>query len=500
MSDKGARFPLGLDALGAYAGMPSLDDPGQAPRRWPWAVAACLLASSIAAALWPAGGVAQSNAASPAPAVAGRLAAMVQPSRPPDSTPNSTPKTTSDLLAGIDDGPEGRLMAAYQLLAAGNIAQARLLSEDLAASHPTFALGQLLQADLLAARSGRVGALGSALAAPAATLASAASADPGLAALHLEAQRRLDALRTPPPPGTVPAELLLLPPSIRTAMVVDVSRSRLYLLGNGRGGLRLLRDYYVSVGLHGAEKRADGDQRTPLGVYWITNQFAAHQIQARFGLGALGINYPNAWDRSQGRSGRGLFVHGVPANTLARLPYATDGCVALANDDLLELAAATAPGQTPVLITQQLNWVAPQAAAQAATSFRAAYDSWDQARQAGDQAQASRWHDPLAQIDAAVAQSQAQRQDLSLIAWNGDAEPVVVATSRQPGAAGTTGTPVRQYWVQRGGQWRILFEGQVPAVSPRSGPVPPGWMDASDRQAAAGGGRPVVAPSNARGG
>ena len=127
------------------------------------------------------------------------------------------------------------------------------------------------------------------------------------------------------------------------------------------------------------------------------------------GLGALGINYPNAWDRSQGRSGRGLFVHGVPANTLARLPYATDGCVALANDDLLELAAATAPGQTPVLITQQLNWVEPQAAAQAATSFRAAYDSWDQARQAGDQAQASRWHDPLAQIDAAVARWCARR-------------------------------------------------------------------------------------------
>ena len=493
MSDKGGRFPLGLDALGTYAGVPPLENPGQAPRRWPWAVAACLLGGSIIAALWPAGGVAQSSAGGPVPAAVGS----------PAVSPNLTPNLAPNLLAGTDDGPEGRLMAAYQMLAAGNIAQARLLSDALAASHPNFALGQLLQADLLAARSGQVGALGSALAAPVAAPASAASTagdDPGLAALQLEAQRRLAALRAPPPAGTVPAELLLLPASVRTAMVVDVSRSRLYLLGNGQAGLRLLRDYYVSVGLHGADKRTDGDQRTPLGVYWITNQFAAHQIHARFGLGAMGINYPNAWDRNLGRSGRGLFLHGVPASILARLPYATDGCIALANDDMLELAAATAAGQTPVLISRQLNWVAPQSATQAAAGFRAAYDSWDQARQAGDQAQVGRWHDPQAQIDPAVAQSQAPRQELSLIAWNGDAEPVVVATSRQAGA-GATGTPVRQYWVQRGGQWRILFEGQVPAVSPRSSPVLPNWMDASDRQAAAsGGGRRAVPPGTARGG
>ena len=494
MSDKGGRFPLGLDALGSYTGLPPLENRGKAPRRWPWALAACLLGSGITAALWPAGGEAQSKAAGPASAAGVGQAALASPSLGPN------------LLAGTDDGPEGRLMAAYQLLAAGNVAQARLLSETLAVSHPNFTLGQLLQADLLAARSGRVGALGSALATPPAApgsatrAATAASPDPGLVALQLEAQRRLDALRARPPAGTVPAELLLLPPSMRTAMVVDVSRSRLYLLGNGPGGLRLLRDYYVSVGLHGADKRTDGDQRTPLGVYWITNQFAAHQIHARFGLGAMGINYPNAWDRNLGRSGRGLFVHGVPASILARLPYATDGCIALANDDLLELAATTAPGQTPVLIARQLNWVAPQSATQAGASFRAAYESWDQARQAGDQAQVIRWHDPLAQIEAAVAQSQAQRQELSLIAWNGDAEPVVVATSRQQGAAGSTGTPVRQYWVQRGGQWRILFEGQVPAISPRSSPVPLNWMDPSDRQAAASSGRRAVAPGTARGG
>ncbi|MDH4393001.1 MAG: L,D-transpeptidase family protein [Aquabacterium sp.] len=484
MSGKGGRFPLGLDALGTYASLPAVEPSAAAPRRWPWAVAACLLGGSIIAALWPAGGVAQSKAFAPTPAAAGGQAPVVSP---------------ASLLAGTDDGPEGRLMAAYQLLAAGDIAQATLLSEALATSHPNFALGQLLQADLLAARAGQVGALGSALA-PVAASARAAEGGGDLAALQLEAQRRLDALRARPPEGTVPAELLLLPPSMRTVMVVDVSRSRLYLIGNGADGLTVLRDYYVSSGLQGVDKRIDGDQRTPLGVYWITNWLNAQHIDARFGQGAMGINYPNAWDRSLGRGGRGLFVHGVPADTLARLPQATDGCIALANDDLLELAAATAPGQTPVLIARQLNWVVPQAAAQGAAGFRAAYDSWNQARMAGDQDQARRWHDAGAQIEEAVAESRAPRQELSLIAWNGDDQRLVVATSRQA-RAGAKGIPVRQYWVQRDGQWRIFFEGQVPASASRSSPAVPVWTDAAARQVAGTAARPpLTQATSGRGG
>ncbi len=470
MSGKGGRFPLGLDALRSIDSAPASESSRAAPRRWPWAVAACLLGGSIMAALWPAGGVARSTPAATKPIARGLA-----------------PAPAPTLLAGTDDGPEGRLMAAYQLLAAGDITQAQRLSDALAISHPNFALGQLLRADLLSARAGHVGALGSAFATAGTTAAAAGQEQHGLAPLQLEAQRRLDALRARPPEGTVPAELLTLPASVRTAIVVDVSRSRLYLLGNGQDGLTLLRDYYVSVGRYGVDKRTDGDQRTPLGVYWITNRLDARHIDARFGQGAMGINYPNAWDRSLGRSGRGLFVHGVPADTLARLPYVTDGCIALANDDLLELAGVAAPGQTPVLVARQLTWVAPQAAAQAAADFRAAYATWDRARMAGDLTQVRTWHDQAAQIEEPVTLSQAPRQDLSLIAWNGDAQRLVVATSRQPGVgAGASDLPVRQYWVQRDGHWRILFEGRVPAASSRGGFTAPTWIDAAAGQVATG--------------
>jgi murein L,D-transpeptidase YafK len=51
----------------------------------------------------------------------------------------------------------------------------------------------------------------------------------------------------------------------------DASRSRLYLFENRSTGLTLVADFYISVGKSGVEKNAEGDLRTPMGVYFITS-------------------------------------------------------------------------------------------------------------------------------------------------------------------------------------------------------------------------------------
>ena len=43
-------------------------------------------------------------------------------------------------------------------------------------------------------------------------------------------------------------------------------------------GLVLVADYYASVGKLGTEKVVEGDQRTPLGVYYITSRLDAKQL------------------------------------------------------------------------------------------------------------------------------------------------------------------------------------------------------------------------------
>lgn len=88
-----------------------------------------------------------------------------------------------------------------------------------------------------------------------------------------------------------------------------------------------MADYYASVGKSGIEKATEGDQRTPLGVYFITSRLDPATLKDFYGAGALPINYPNPLDQSRARSAA---ASGCTARRLtsSRVPLATDGCVA----------------------------------------------------------------------------------------------------------------------------------------------------------------------------
>jgi len=369
------------------------------------------------------------------------------------------------LFAQLKPGPEAQLVSVYEALAEGQFDKASELSQALVKKYPNFALGRLLQADLLATRAGQPAALGAPVNSP--------SASEPINPRRMEALRRLGALLDPPAKGLVPREFARLAPEVRTAVAVDASRSRLYIFRNGPGGLSLIADFYASVGQAGVSKHAEGDMRTPLGIYWITGALTANQIRPIFGAGAMGLNYPNAWDRSQGKSGRGVYVHGVPDETLAREPYSTDGCVALSNLDYLEVAAKITVLQTPVVIAESLDWVTPATAAEAARAIEptlAARNASRSTRAANDELM---WHDPNGTFENLKGYTLAPFKPTSVIGWFHDAAPLLVVTGVQA-ADDATRPPmaVRQYWTQREGQWRMVFEGAVPlAVKVESPPV-----------------------------
>ena len=78
-----------------------------------------------------------------------------------------------------------------------------------------------------------------------------------------------------------------------------------------------------------------------------------------YGRGAFPINYPNEWDKRNGRSGFGIWLHGTPSDTYSRPPRASDGCVVLANPDMDRVGATLQVGITPVIISNTVEWVAP---------------------------------------------------------------------------------------------------------------------------------------------
>jgi len=116
-----------------------------------------------------------------------------------------------------------------------------------------------------------------------------------------------------------------------------------------------MTDYYVSQGRYGVNKAKEGDQRTPLGVYYVNARIPGPKLPDFYGTGALPINYPNEWDKRNGRSGSGIWLHGTPSDNFSRPPLSSDGCVVLANPDLQSLYATAEVGKTVVVISDTCN-------------------------------------------------------------------------------------------------------------------------------------------------
>ena len=112
--------------------------------------------------------------------------------------------------------------------------------------------------------------------------------------------------------------------------------------------------YPCSTGENKGPKSNKDDKRTPEGVYFITNSFKERNLPSIYGARASAIDYPNPRDRKLGRRGYGIWVHG--ANEILR-PWDTNGCIVFRNEDIIELSGYTGERHTPVIITQEINFV-----------------------------------------------------------------------------------------------------------------------------------------------
>ena len=212
---------------------------------------------------------------------------------------------------------------------------------------PDFKLAHLIRGDLLMARARPLSGVG----------AGARGTAQSLTDLREEARVRLLRYIDQPDPNHLPRQILQLAPGQRYALLADASRARLYLFENVNGEPRLLRDYYMTIGKNGTDKRTEGDKKTPMGVYVVTQQLSRNKLTDFYGAGAFPLNYPNDWDQAQGRSGHGIWLHGVPSDTYSRPPRSSDGCVVVTNPDLKELSRWVQVGVTPVVTVDRGDWV-----------------------------------------------------------------------------------------------------------------------------------------------
>jgi hypothetical protein len=249
--------------------------------------------------------------------------------------------------------------------------------------------------------------------------------------------------------GSYPEPLRFLSPNVQQVVVVDAQKSRLYLLtqrteGQGHGRLQVVFDAYVSIGNKGMGKWREGDAKTPTGVYFVQKHMTDPMLPDLYGSGALTLDYPNPLDKQQHRTGSGIWLHGSPSQQYARPPTATDGCVVLANDDMLRLVQHGVRAGTPVIIAEQLNWLtAPPTSSLAKSSF-GANTTWPQPLRA--QQQPGAWA-----LVSAFEWTDQQRQ--------------VAVLSHELQAPGKTPERHHSYWVKDQQRW-IEVGGPLLSLAP----------------------------------
>ncbi|PTN39080.1 murein L,D-transpeptidase family protein [Desulfonatronum sp. SC1] len=365
----------------------------------------------------------------------------------------------------ISREPEVFLLNALENVQRERLDQAQILLEDLIRDNPDFRLAHLVYADVLAARAGTLRGLGAGVV-----------PDEELAGLEDEVRRRWLYYQQRPNGALLPSSLVALGESEPYALVVDLELSRMYVLANTRGGLRIVDDYYVSGGKEGPEKHREGDRRTPLGVYFIQEHIPGNRLPSLYGWGAFTLDYPNPLDRRLGKTGHGIWLHGNPTGTFSRPPQDSDGCVTMHNKDLEALAPLLGHGNVPVIIARQVDWADPGDLAMTREEKFGMLEAWrldwesldsdaylkhySREFRSGSQ-NYSAWARHKRRVNAGKEEIRVQLANVNLFAYP-EAPGIMVATFTQDYWSDNyqSTSRKRQFWKHEAdGQWRIIYEG-----------------------------------------
>ncbi|SFV75688.1 Putative periplasmic protein [hydrothermal vent metagenome] len=134
-------------------------------------------------------------------------------------------------------------------------------------------------------------------------------------------------------------------------LACNKDRSTLALYSkNSRGKFFLRNKDNVLVGKKRGDKKIEGDLATPIGIYKLVKK-KEQNLDPFYGPLALVTSYPNVYDKYLGKTGHGIWIHGVPENK-ERSPY-TKGCIALQNNNLKKLDKSIKLGDTILIINQK---------------------------------------------------------------------------------------------------------------------------------------------------
>lgn len=118
-----------------------------------------------------------------------------------------------------------------------------------------------------------------------------------------------------------------------TIIIVDKIGKKMSMYTYEDGKLSNLFHQDIITGKLG-DKFKEGDLKTPVGAYEVTRRFTPPTDY--YGPISFSLSYPNLYDKTLGKTGGGIWIHGFPSDGIRKSELTTEGCIALKNDLLLE--------------------------------------------------------------------------------------------------------------------------------------------------------------------
>ena len=177
-------------------------------------------------------------------------------------------------------------------------------------------------------------------------------------------------------PKLVPAFLLKWPEQGSPyAVLVDKSKQEV-LLYHRDNPFQPLKTYPASTGENDGPKAKMNDRKTPEGIYFFSDSFVDRELAPIYGVRAFPIDYPNPIDKTKGKGGYGIWFHGL---NKPLKPTDTNGCIALDNPNIDELASYITIDETPIIISQQVTMVDYEDMKKEARELEGIIENWRKA-------------------------------------------------------------------------------------------------------------------------
>ena len=168
-----------------------------------------------------------------------------------------------------------------------------------------------------------------------------------------------------------------------TALIVSKAERKLkvWTLENNIPKLAFTTD--VDIGKGSGVKIKRGDMKTPEGVYFLIGEKMPPEIPANiYGDLAFITNYPNYFDRLQGKTGNGIWLHAVPDPV--PLTRGSKGCVVVKNNVIKKLQSYIKLGHTALVILDNENEITERQRLELKKKVRSFVGAWKNAWETQD--------------------------------------------------------------------------------------------------------------------